>query len=83
MPTPLATRFPGPGVKIADVMPDTPAAAAGLRPGDLIVSIDGEAVADVRGYAGILGAHDPGDTIRIRIRREGEELEVEATLVAR
>jgi hypothetical protein len=75
--------FPGPGVKIADVRPDTPAQAAGLLPGDLILSIDGEDVADVRGYAGILGRHDPGDTIRIRVSREGDQLEVEATLVAR
>ena len=54
-------------MKIADVLPDTPAQAAGLLPGDLILSIDGEDVADVRGYAGILGRYDPGDTIRIRV----------------
>jgi hypothetical protein len=75
--------FPGPGVKIEQVMPGTPAERAGLKPGDLIVAIDDEEVADVRAYSGILRAHVPGDTIRIRVLRDGEEVEVEAQLVAR
>ena len=47
-------RLPGPGVKISQVMPGTPAEAAGLRAGDLLVAIDDEDVADVRGYSNIL-----------------------------
>jgi len=75
--------FPGPGVKVVEVLPGTPAEKAGLEPGDLIVTIDGDDIADVRAYAGILRAHEPGDTVRIRVVRYGEEIEVEAVLVAR
>jgi hypothetical protein len=75
--------FPGPGVKVNSVMPGTPAEKAGLQPGDLILAIDDEEIADVRAYSGVLKLHAPGDTIRIRLVRDGEELELEATLVAR
>jgi S1-C subfamily serine protease len=64
-------------------MPGTPAEAADLRAGDLIVAIDDEVIADVRGYSQLLGTHAPGDVILIRISRDGKELTVEATLVAR
>jgi hypothetical protein len=75
--------FAGPGVKIDRVMPDTPAQAAGLEAGDLIVAIDGEEIRDLRHYAGILRERSPGDRIEIRLSRDGRELTVEATLVAR
>jgi hypothetical protein len=75
--------FPGPGVKVADVIAGSPAETAGLQPGDLIVSIDGEAIADVRAYSGLLAKHAPGDVIRIRVSRGDEELDLEATLVPR
>jgi len=75
--------FPGPGVKVADVIAGSPAERAGLQPGDLIISIDGEAIADVRAYSGVLAKHAPGDVIHIRVSRDDEELELEATLVAR
>jgi hypothetical protein len=78
-----AFGFPGPGVKIESVGADTPAEAAGLRPGDVIVSIDGEAIADLRAYADLLRRRAPGDTVRIRFLREGDEREAEATLVER
>jgi len=75
--------FPGPGVKVSQVMPGTPAEAAGLKAGDLLVAIDDDDVADIRGYSDILRNHEPGDTIRLRVVRDGEEIELEAQLAAR
>jgi len=75
--------FAGPGVKITQVMAGTPAEAAGLKAGDLLVAIDDDEVADVRGYSNILRGHEPGDTVRLRIVRDGEEIVIEARLVAR
>jgi hypothetical protein len=75
--------FPGPGVRVADVLAGTPAERAGLRPGDLILAIDDDEIADVRAYAQALRQRAPGETIRIRLRRDGEELELQATLVPR
>ena len=75
--------FAGPGVKISQVMSGTPAEAAGLKAGDLLVAIDDDDIADVRGYSNILRTHEPGDTIRLRVVRAGEEIVIEAKLVAR
>jgi len=75
--------FEGPGVKVASVLAGTPAEKAGIRPGDLVVAIDGKEIADLRAYSEALKAHQPGDTISIRLLRDGEEIAVEATLVAR
>jgi hypothetical protein len=75
--------FEGPGVKVEKIMPGTPAEAAGLRPGDLIVAIDDEPVESVRAYSDLLKSRQPGDTITIRLVRDGAELTLEATLVAR
>jgi S1-C subfamily serine protease len=68
---------------VDEVAADSPAAAAGLQAGDLILAIDGEEIADLRDYAGMLRRRAPGDTIRIRLERDGEEREVEATLAQR
>jgi hypothetical protein len=75
--------FGGPGVRIADVMPDSAAQRAGLKAGDILVTIDGEDVPDVRGFSTLLKAKKPGDTVPVRIRRGSETLDIEATLTAR
>ena len=75
--------YPGPGVRIERVLENTPAAQAGIKPGDLVLAIDGQAVADLRAYSDLLKARKPGDTIVIRLKRDDQELTVEAKLVAR
>jgi hypothetical protein len=73
----------GPGVKVDDVLAGSPADKAGIRAGDLVIAVDGEEVKDLRAYSQILKKHAPGDVIRVRVKRGEEEVEVEATLVAR
>ena len=75
--------FGGPGVRVAKVMPGTPAAKAGFLEGDVILEIDGKAVKDLRGYAGVLRARKPGDRIRITVERAGKRHDLEAVLAAR
>ncbi len=60
-------------LRIAEVAADTPAAAAGLRPGDVILSADGhtyERSEQLRDY--ILGR--AGETVVLEVRRDGETL---------
>ena len=75
--------FPGPGVRVARVMEGSAAEAAALEAGDVILAVDGEEISDLRSYSKLLKACAPGQTIRLRVRRGGEEIHVPATLRAR
>jgi PDZ domain-containing protein len=55
------------GVEILEVVPDTPAADAGLRAGDTIVAVDGTHTdLDIEAVRA-LGAHDPGDHVDLDV----------------
>ncbi|MCG2589320.1 Do family serine endopeptidase [Rhodohalobacter sulfatireducens] len=71
------------GVIIGEVLPDTPAANAGLREGDVIVSLDGEQVSAYRDFQVAIGSKKPGDEIALEIIRDGEEMEFEVELTER
>ncbi len=75
--------YRGPGVKVASVIEDSPAAKAGIRKGDILLGMDGEEMKDLRSFSQMLGRHEPGDVVKVRFRRGDEEQTVEATLVAR
>jgi S1-C subfamily serine protease len=56
----------GGGIKVAAVR--GPAADAGLKPGDILVELDGEAVTEER-IGEILSRHQPGDTVSVKVLR--------------
>jgi S1-C subfamily serine protease len=58
-----------------------PAGEAGLRPGDIITSLDGEEVASPEDLLAVLRRLDPGDTIDIEFNRgsDGEQARIELT----
>jgi S1-C subfamily serine protease len=68
------------GVVVVSVGPGTPAAAAGLQPRDIIMAIDGAAVADDSTFAKIINSHKPGDTIDLTVVRGEQTIHVKATL---
>ncbi len=67
------------GALVSDIVPDSPAAAAGIKAGDIILAFDGKKVADAAGLPPIVGRTDVGSTADVTILREGERrtLEVE------
>jgi hypothetical protein len=75
--------FEGPGVRVHQIMPGSPAETAGLAPGDVLVAFDGQAVTDLRSYSSLLKSKLPGDTVVVTVVRDGEEVMVTATLVER
>jgi membrane-associated protease RseP (regulator of RpoE activity) len=71
------------GVELAHVLKDSPAAAAGLRAGDRLVSIDGREMRRAADVDLALRARKPGEEIRVAYRRGEAASEVKATLLAR
>jgi membrane-associated protease RseP (regulator of RpoE activity) len=71
------------GVRISGVREGTPAAEAGVKTGDVIIAMDGKAIRNLQDYAVLLFAHEPGDKIQVTVRRDGEEVDLEATLTGK
>jgi S1-C subfamily serine protease len=67
------------GVLIVKVTPNSPA-AAGLRPGDVIVQMGKKAVTDVAALADALLTMNPGDVVPVHIYRGSQQLTVNITL---
>jgi membrane-associated protease RseP (regulator of RpoE activity) len=67
------------GVRVKGVLPDSPAAAAGLTTDDIIVSLDGEPVQKMFDLTYQVGLHKPGDVGPVEVLRAGESLTLEIT----
>ena len=70
------------GVAVTSVYKDTAAAAAGLRTGDVITKIDGEAMTSPNDVSIAVSSKNAGDTIQITYVRNGQETTTTATLGA-
>lgn len=70
----------GHGVLIAQVSPDSPASKAGLKVGDVISAINGNAVEDVNNFRLTIAGFASGTTVHLKIVREGKTLEVPVAL---
>jgi S1-C subfamily serine protease len=71
------------GAVIQEVQPETGAADADLRPGDVIVEFDGDALATMSQLVAEVRRMSPGDQVDLVIIREGERIELSVTLSER
>lgn len=71
-----------PAILIDRVIEGLPAAKAGLKQHDVIISINGSASASSDTLSETLAAAKPGDTIDLAIKRGGETVQIKATLEA-
>ena len=71
------------GVLIDDVFEGTSAAEAGILGGDIIVGWNHNPIDDGADLMENLRRHAPGDLVRVRIIRNGEEVTLDITLKAR
>jgi serine protease Do len=68
------------GVTIAGVERGSPAARAGVRQGDMIVSVNGERIETSRGLIRTVAAVAPGKDVKLSIRRQGRDMDVSVTV---
>ena len=82
----LDTRYTGVGAKIPDevgsVSPGGPADRAGIKPGDIIIEIDGKAVDTADEAIITVRSRNVGDRIKIKFKRLGATKEVSLVLIA-
>jgi serine protease Do len=60
------------GVLVDGVNDDTPAAHGGLKPGDVIASVNGQTVTDPTNFRFLIAAFKPGTTITMEVMRAGK-----------
>lgn len=68
------------GAGVPAVVKDSPADKAGLRAGDILVSIGGEKITADRTLTAIIDTKKPGDTIEVVLQRDGREQKLTVTL---
>jgi S1-C subfamily serine protease len=83
----VRVRDVGPGAVIASVVEGGPASKAGLQPGDVILSVDGQDVDAENSLADLIAGYEPGDAVTLTVERPGQdedeepkELDVEVEL---
>jgi serine protease Do len=71
------------GALIAEVVPKSPASEAGLKPGDVVVGLNGRAVNDPNQFQRDVGTVQPGQVAKIDVLRDGKTRTVNVKLKGR
>ncbi len=71
--TRMTLHMADPGARIIEVVPDSPAEDAGLEAGDLIISVDGQALDGERSLADLIADYAPDDSVTLEVQSPGEE----------
>jgi serine protease Do len=68
------------GALVGDVTANSPAAKAGLKTGDIILSVNGEPVADANQLRLKVGSLDPNAKVNLKVLRDGAAMEIPVQL---
>jgi S1-C subfamily serine protease len=67
---------------IVGLFEGSPARKAGLQPGDTLLRVDGLRATDLATTVRFITSLKPGEKVRVRVRRDGEEKDIEVTVGA-
>ena len=68
------------GVAVEKVMENSPAGAAGIKDGDVILRFNGEEITSARKLTRLVGEVDPDHQVKLTVSRNGSEQEITATI---
>ncbi|MCF8335042.1 MAG: Do family serine endopeptidase [Bacteroidales bacterium] len=68
------------GAYIAAVNRDGAADRAGIKPGDVVTSVDGKEISDVAELQATINSYSPGDEVTVTVIRDGEKKQFDVTL---
>jgi putative serine protease PepD len=68
------------GAEVVSVVSGSPADKGGLKAGDVVTSIDGNAISSGDDLTAAVAAHKPSDTVTITLTRNGKSQDVKVTL---
>jgi S1-C subfamily serine protease len=71
--------FDGTGMRIDGVTNGKPAQLSGLEKGDVLIRMGDDDIRNVEGYMKALAKVNKGDTIKVKVMRQGKAKEVEVT----
>ena len=66
------------GALVAQVQPDSPALAAGIKSGDVIKSVDGKNIESIRDLTRMISAIKPGTSVKLGVWRDGKDMSMTA-----
>ena len=78
----VAVSVLGDKLTIGDVEPNSPAAKAGMKTGDIVLSVDGKAVKNNEVFRSLLQIKSAGEKVQLTVERKGEKVELTANLIA-
>ena len=68
------------GILVNEVLEDSPAEAAGIKDGDIVVEYDGTAIDSPRQLRKLVGRTKPGEKVLLRVIRKGRTRKLNATI---
>lgn len=78
----LAKAFNGQtdGALVAEVTPNSPASKSGLKQGDIITAVNGQALSNASQLRSRIGVMDPNTSVTLKVWRDGRTMDVPVTL---
>jgi S1-C subfamily serine protease len=71
-------HFKGKGVKVGGVIAGKAAALAGIKEGDIIVSMDDKPIETIYVYRDMLQTYNKGDKVKVTLTRKGQTITTSA-----